>query len=100
ASGGIEFVNRAFREFFDVTLEHLERIGWQSLLHPDDAPRYLNEYAAAVANRLQFREQVRVRSANGSWRWIESYATPRIGPRGEFLGYVGVSPDVTVLVEA
>jgi hypothetical protein len=39
-----------------------------------------------------------VRSASGEWRWIETYATPRMGPHGEFHGYVGVSPDVIAKV--
>jgi PAS domain S-box-containing protein len=98
--GAIEFVNKAFREFFGVTPERVRHDGWRGLLHPDDAARYISAYEDAVAKRAQFRAQARVRSGSGDWRWIESYATPRIGQLGQFLGYVGVSPDVTVLVEA
>ena len=100
AKSVIEFVNKSFCEFFGVTPERVEREGWQRLLHPDDALSYVNAYEDAVAKRTPFRAQARVRSASGEWRWIESYATPRIGPHGEFLGYVGVSPDVTALLEA
>jgi PAS domain S-box-containing protein len=100
ANGAIEFVNKAFREFFDVTQERLQHEGWRSLLHPDDAHAYMTAYDAAVAERVQFRAQARVRGANHNWRWIESHATPRIGPRGELLGYVGVSPDISALLEA
>jgi signal transduction histidine kinase/CheY-like chemotaxis protein len=57
-------------------------------------------YDSAVAERAQFRARARVRDAAGDWRWIEAHATPRIGPRGELLGYVGVSPDVTELLQA
>jgi PAS domain S-box-containing protein len=98
--GAIDFVNKAFRDFFGVTPERMQHDGWRGLLHPDDAARYLSAYEDAVAKRVQFRAQARVRSASGDWRWIESHATPRIGPLGQFLGYVGVSPDVTVLLEA
>src|SRR6185503_16855013 len=98
--GAIEFVNKAFREFFGVTPERVRHDAWRGLLHPDDAARYMNAYHDAAATRMQFRAQARVRSASGEWRWIESYATPRIGPNGQFLGYVGVSPDVTALVDA
>lgn len=98
--GDIEFVNKAFRDFFGVTPEYLRNDGWLNLVHPDDAPGYMNAYHDAVANRAQFRAQARVRSEKGEWRWIESCATPRLGPHGQFLGYVGVSPDVTAVVEA
>ena len=96
----VEFVNVAFRKLYGITLEQLHRIGWQSLVHPDDHEHYVNVYQNAVAARGEFRGETRVRSASGDWRWIESYATPRLGPRGEFLGYVGVSLDVTARVEA
>lgn len=39
--GRIEFVNRAYREFFGVTDEQLKVHGWLPLVHPDD----LSEYA-------------------------------------------------------
>ena len=100
ANGRIEFVNKAVCEFFGATLRSLQSTGWDPLLHPDDVLPYSAAYEAAVAERRQFRAQARVRKANGDWRWIESNATPRLGPSGEFLGYVGVSPDITVLVEA
>ena len=100
ANGTIEFVNKAFHEFFAESAEHVQRDGWHPRLHPDDAPGYKEVYDDAVARRIQFRAQARVRSASGHWRWIETHATPRVGARGEFLGYVGVSPDVTTLMEA
>ena len=100
ANGTIEFVNTAFREFFAASAEHVQREGWHALLHPDDASDYKEVYESAVALRVQFRAQARVRNAQGDWRWIETHATPRVGPRGEFLGYVSVSPDVTTLMQA
>jgi PAS domain S-box-containing protein len=99
-NNAIEFVNQAFREFLGVTQERLHCDGLQPFLHPDDAANYVSAYRDAVENRAQFRVQARVHSAAGEWRWMDSYATPRIGPRGEWLGYVGVSSDVTALVEA
>ena len=98
--GHIEFVNRAYSEFFGENAEQARREGWRRLLHPDDAPRYVSAYENAVAKRSELRARARVRSASGQWRWIESHALPRIGPHGEFLGHVGVSPDVTALIEA
>src|SRR5690606_3602664 len=100
ADGAIEFVNKAYCNFFGMTEERVLRQGWQALLHPDDKAAFVSAYEQAVAAREQFRARGRVRRADGEWRWIDSYAAPRIGPNGELLGYLGVSPDVTVLVEA
>jgi PAS domain S-box-containing protein len=100
ATGNIEFVNKAFFEFFGITPQQTKVANLRSLIHPDDEPAYVAAFEAAVPIRAPLRARTRVRAAGGVWRWIETYATPRIGPDGQFLGYVGVSPDVTLLVEA
>jgi signal transduction histidine kinase len=42
-----------------------------------------------------FHAEVRVRNAKGEWRDLESWGRPRWSAAGEFLGFVGVSADVT-----
>jgi PAS domain S-box-containing protein len=32
---------------------------------------------------------------NGEWRWVATYAEPRFSPNGEFLGHVGICPEIT-----
>jgi PAS domain S-box-containing protein len=95
AQGDLRFVNSAYREFFDVTPEQVRGGGWQPLVHPDDAASYAEEFLACVRDRRAFRAEARVRRADGQWRWIESYGKPRFSNAGEFLGFVGTSPDIT-----
>ena len=68
---------------------------WQMLLHPDDAPEYVATFQRAVREQAPFRAEARARRADGEWRWVASYAEPRFSPGGEFLGHVGLSPDIT-----
>jgi signal transduction histidine kinase/ActR/RegA family two-component response regulator len=42
-----------------------------------------------------FHAEVRVRRADGQWRWLESWARPRFSEDGTFLGHVGGSADVS-----
>ena len=49
----------------------------------------------AVREHTPFRAEARFRRADGEWRWVGSYAEPRLSPDGEFLGHVGLSPDIT-----
>ena len=65
------------------------------LLHPDDARSMLRAFRSAVREHTPFRAEARVRRADGEWRWVASYAEPRLSPGGEFLGHVGLSPDIT-----
>jgi PAS domain S-box-containing protein len=95
AEGQCEFINRAYREFFSTTLEQVQGLKWHILLHPDDAPRYLEASNRSVHEQAPLRSQTRARSANGEWRWLATYAEPRFSPDGEFLGQVGLGLDIT-----
>jgi PAS domain S-box-containing protein len=92
---GMQFINRACREFFGVSLAQVEAGKWQMLLHPDDAPGYTAAFQRAVTERVPFRAETRARCANGSWRLLGSYAEPRLSADGEYLGHVGLSSDIT-----
>lgn len=93
--GEQQFVNRTFCEFFGVREEEMRGDKWRTLTHPDDIDAYAAEFAACLTARRPFHHPVRVRRHDGEWRWIESFATPRFGANGEFLGLVGTSLDIT-----
>jgi PAS domain S-box-containing protein len=93
--GGNQFVNRAYREFTGVANDQLEGSKWQLALHPGDAAAYVEAFQLAVREQAPFQEEVRVRRADGEWRWVASHGEPRFSPVGEFLGHVGLSPDIT-----
>ena len=95
AEGGIDFANRKLLEFSGVSLDQAAGEKWISLVHPDDAPKYVEEFRRAIRDHATFRAEARVRRADGEWRWFGSYATPRFSPGGEFLGHVGLSSDIT-----
>ena len=95
ASGGVEFLNAAYSDFFGVTLEDVRGPKWAMLLHPDDADPYVGAYYEALRQRQPFRAEARVRRGDGEWRWVDTRGVPRFSEGGEFLGHVGSSPDVT-----
>jgi PAS domain S-box-containing protein len=98
--GAIEFVNRAYREFFGVTDDQVRADAWQQFAHPEDVSTYVEAAMTAVREHTPFAGECRVRHADGSWRWIGTYAAPRFSLSGEFLGHVGSSPDITELKRA
>ncbi|MGD1095780.1 MAG: PAS domain S-box protein [Bryobacteraceae bacterium] len=95
AEGGIQFINRAYSDFVGTTYEQVEGHKWQFILHPEDAPGYVGEFQRAVRDQTSLSAETRARRADGEWRWFASYAEPRFSPRGEFLGHVGLCPDIT-----
>ncbi len=95
ATGTNRLANRTYREFFGTNFDHAGSSEWSSLIHPDDRDQYVGKYRQAIAARAPFRAEARVRRADGEWRWIASHGEPRLSLNGEFLGYVGISPDIT-----
>lgn len=95
AAGDQVMVNDTFCEFFGVTREEMKGGHWQMLMHPEDAEPYTKEFFACVRDRVPFHAEVRVKRADGQWRWIESWARPRFSKSGDYRGFVGTSADVT-----
>jgi PAS domain S-box-containing protein len=92
---GCEFVNRAYREYLGVASDAAVRGNdWTCFVHPDDRDGYLSTYRRAFAARAPFDTEFRFRHHDGRWRWMRSQATPRLGPDGAMLGYVGASVDI------
>ena len=95
AQGGPQFINRAYKEFCGTTCEEVAGGRWQMLIHPDDSPAYAEAFQRAVREHAPFRAEARLRRSDGAWRWVDSYAEPRMSPGGEYLGHVGLSLDIT-----
>jgi PAS domain S-box-containing protein len=95
ADGNLEFINKAYRDFFSVTREEFEDGEWQLHLHPDDSPKYEAAFTVAVKNHNSFSAEARVLRGDGEWRIWDSRAEPRISPSGEFMGHIGLSADIT-----
>jgi PAS domain S-box-containing protein len=93
--GGNQLANRIYREFVGEAFGPPDGDTWRLLLHPDDHAEYVEQFLLAVQEHTPFRAEARVRRSDGEWRWIASYAEPHFSPAGEFLGHVGISPDIT-----
>lgn len=93
--GKPQFVNRAYREYFNVSYEELVNGKWQVRVHPEDAQEYLHGFWLGVREHGAIRNEMRARRRDGEWRWVASYAEPRWSHEGEFLGHVGLMLDIT-----
>jgi PAS domain S-box-containing protein len=95
ASGEVEFINRAYREFCGTTKEQLSGDSWHRLIHPDDKTRLTQEFQRAITEHQSLNIEWRMLRSDGQWRWVDCHAEPRFAPDGTFLGHVGLSPDIT-----
>jgi PAS domain S-box-containing protein len=97
--GDIRFFNRACHEFFGLSKEKLDVCGWQSLVHPSDAPEYLAKCFSAIREHKPFSAEARVLRADGEWRLLGSRAQPSFSSTGEYRGHIGISADITKRVQ-
>jgi len=94
AQGELEFINRAYRDYFNVTGEARAH-KWQLCLHPDDLVAFESAFDSAVLLQKPFKAEARVRRGDGQWRSLGAYAEPRLSSDGGFMGHVGLSADIT-----
>jgi PAS domain S-box-containing protein len=92
------YVNQRCAEFFGMDQAVLGS-SWQELIHPSDAPAYVEALLTAVRERAPFEARGRARRRDGVWRWMESHALPHSGEDGRYLGHVGHSLDITDQLE-
>jgi PAS domain S-box-containing protein len=92
--GSCSFLSRAWLDFTGQTLAEGLGFGWLDAVHPEDRPRAERDFVEANARREPFRADYRLRRHDGAYRWATDAAAPRLGPGGEYLGYVGSVLDV------
>ncbi len=56
--------------------------GWRRVVHPEDAERTLAVWAGAVSSGRPFDVEHRIRTGDGSYRWMRSRAERMRGPDG------------------
>ena len=95
ANGATQFINRTYREILGIAGNKggpTSGSRWSIRT----MRRYISgAFERAVRDQPPFRAEVRVRRADGQWRWLGSYATPRLSHSGDYLGHVGLSSDIT-----
>ncbi|MFA4892155.1 PAS domain S-box protein [Brevundimonas sp.] len=95
ANAEVEFVNAALVEFYGRSAEEILGHVWKQTVHPDDQAAVEAAMTAARPRRLPYGFEARFQRADGGWRWMRVSVNPRFGADQTFLGYVGMSFDVT-----
>jgi len=83
-----------WRELTGQTVEQVREDGWAHAVHPDDRPRVLGAWTAAVESRGVYEAEYRLRLKNGGYRWFVARAVPVTEPDGRVREWVGVFNDV------
>jgi PAS domain S-box-containing protein len=92
--GSLEFVNQTWQEFTGYPPEQLSGWGWHAVIHPDDIPGFMGEWDAARAAGLPFENEVRVRRADGEYRWFLVKKVPQRDASGDIVRWYGIGYEI------
>ena len=89
------YFNKTALEFTGRTLEQELGNGWVANIHPEDFQKGMEVYLAAFNEHMPFTVEIRLRRADGEYRWVLDTGVPRFTTEGIFLGYIGSCIDIT-----
>src|SRR5882724_4261627 len=92
--GSVDFVNRRWLETTGLTMEDALGWDWSSVVHPDDLARYVDEWRAALAAREPTESEVRLRRADGKYRWWLVRNVPLPDEVGKIVKWYGTAIDI------
>ncbi|HVI09526.1 MAG TPA: PAS domain S-box protein [Candidatus Binatia bacterium] len=92
--GSNAFANSRWTEYTGIPPERTAGSGWHSAIHPDDAQRHDDKWLESVATGKPFEIEVRMRRADGQYRWHLVRGLPFRGEQGEILKWYGLSTDI------
>ena len=94
AAGECVYLNRQWCEFTGQPPATALGVHWLDAVHPDDRTLTEETFRGANARRVPYHFDYRIRRADGVYRWAVDAASPRFGPGGEYLGYIGSVIDI------
>jgi PAS domain S-box-containing protein len=68
--GAVDFINQRLMESTGLSLEDMLRRGWESIVHRDDRASFVDERRASLAAGEPMESEVRIRMADGNYRWL------------------------------
>lgn len=102
--GEFTYMSARFEVFTGAKFAGMRADGWRHVLHPEDVERSAQLLQGAIRDQVSVSGRLRMRRADGTFRWIESSAVPvfdkQAAPAASFRGLVGVSMDISDLVHA
>lgn len=98
--GRLDYVNRAWREYFGHDLDEARALGWQAIVHPDDLNRLPDGWRSAPAPKEPGEAEVRLRRFDGCYRRFVLRTQPVLAASGEVVKWCGIGTDLGDCAEA
>jgi len=92
--GAVDFFNQHLLDFVGLPLEDMSGWNWQAAIHPDDRSKFVADWIADLKVGRSPDREVRVRRADGEYRWFLIRRVPLRDEVGSILRWYGVLTDI------
>ena len=92
--GSVDFFNQRLMESTGRSIEDLLGWGWGSIMHPDDLESYLQDWRAALMVGEPMESELRIRRADGEYRWLLVRTVPLRDERGNIIKWYGTGIEI------
>ena len=92
-TGAIDFMNQRWLEYSGLTLEEAIK-NPTSTMHPEDIPRAIEKWNTHVATGEPYEAEMRLRRADGEYRWFLVRTVPLRDEQGNIVEWYGTSTDI------
>jgi len=98
AAGEVELVNKTLLNYTGKPLEELKH--WSVVVHPGDLPAVTGLWSRSVATGHPFNVEVRIRRADGAYRWFHCRGLPSRDVEGRIVRWYNLLTDVEERINA
>jgi len=92
--GSNDFVNRRWSDYTGLSQEEVKRVGCKVAIHPEDLPKWLDQWRALIASGEGGEIEARLRRHDGAYRWFLIRVEPLQEESGEILRWYGTNTDI------
>jgi PAS domain S-box-containing protein len=98
--GQLDYFNRQWIDYTGIPEEEQFGFSWlEKVVHSEDRERVRERWMAAVQGRSDYDLELRIRRADGQYRWFKARATP-VRDAGRTVRWFGTCTDLTDVVVA
>src|SRR5713226_7776198 len=92
--GSNDFVNRRWSDYTGLSQEEVKRVGCKVAIHPEDLPKWLDQWRSLLASGAGGEIEARLRRHDGDYRWFLIRVEPLQEESGEILRWYGTNTDI------
>jgi PAS domain S-box-containing protein len=92
--GSVDFVNQRLLEFTGFSPENLQEWDWDAIVHPADRERAIGDWTTAVATGQPMESEIRLRRADGDFRYLLVRNVPLRNSQGHIVKWYGTGIEI------